>query len=183
MRWQNDPHHYSSPSIAMHWAMVLLVVAAYATAHLRDLFAHGSLAHDGFASAHAFAGLCVFVIVFARLALRAGPRPAIVPAPPRLPERLEIVLYMLLYAFLVAMPLLGWLLASAQGARIGFGPFELPALVPPDAALAQRAQGWHEGAAAVGYALVGGHAGAALVHHWLLRDDALRRMLPRRRRR
>ncbi|MGN6521404.1 MAG: cytochrome b [Dokdonella sp.] len=183
MRWQNDPHRYSSPSIAMHWAMVLLVVAAYATAESRDLFAQGSPQRDWLACAHAFAGFCAFVTVFARLALRAGPRPPIVPAPPRLPERFELALCVLLYAFLVAMPLLGWLLASAQGARIAFGPFELPALVPPDPALAQRAQAWHEGAASVGYALVGGHAGAALVHHWLLRDDALRRMLPRRRRR
>lgn len=183
MRWKNDPHHYSSPSIAMHWAMVLLVAVAYATALSRDLFAYGSPPRDGLASAHAFAGFCVFVIVFARLALRAGPRPAIVPAPPRPQERLEIALCVLLYAFLVAMPLLGWLLASAEGMRIAFGAFELPALVPPDPVLAKRARAWHEGAAAVGYALVGGHAAAALVHHYLLRDDALRRMLPRRRRR
>ena len=87
MRWKNDTHHYSSASIALHWAMVLLVVAAYATAESRELFAHGSPQRAGLATAHAFAGLAVFVLVFARLALRDGPRPAIVPAPSRLQAR------------------------------------------------------------------------------------------------
>jgi len=183
MRWKNDTHHYSSASIALHWAMVLLVVAAYATAESRELFAHGSLQRAGLATAHAFVGLAVFVLVFARLALRAGPRPAIVPAPSRLQTRLAIAMHVLLYAFLIAMPLLGWLLVSAEGTDVTLGAFRLPALVPRDPALAHVVEEIHEGVATVGYALVGGHAAAALAHHYLLRDDALVRMLPWRTRR
>jgi superoxide oxidase len=36
----------------------------------------------------------------------------------------------------------------------------------------------HETGASVGYGLVGLHAAAALSHHFLRRDDTLRRMLP-----
>jgi cytochrome b561 len=183
MRWKNDAHHYSSPSIAMHWAMAVLVVAAYATAESRELFAHGSAQRAWLATAHAFAGMSVFVLVFARLALRAGPRPAIVPAPSRLQARLAVAMHVLLYAFLVSMPLLGWLLVSAEGTSIAFGAFRLPALVAPDHALAEIVEEIHGSIASVGYALVGGHAAAALAHHYLLRDDALLRMLPRRARR
>jgi len=183
MYWKNETHHYSSPSIALHWAMVLLVVAAYATAESRELFAQDGPQRTGLATAHACAGLAVFVLVFARLALRTGPRPAIVPPPSRLQARLALTMHVLLYAFLIAMPLLGWLLASAEGTAITLGAFQLPALVPPDPALAEIAEEVHEGVATAGYALVGGHAGAALVHHYLLRDDTLVRMLPRRTRR
>lgn len=183
MRWKNDSHHYSSPSIALHWTMVLLVIAAYATAESRELFAHGSPQRAGFATAHAFVGLTVFVLVFARLALRTGPRPAIVPAPSHLQARLAITMHVLLYAFLIAMPLLGWALVGAEGTEVALGGFRLPALVPRDPALAEIVEELHEGIATIGYALVGGHAAAALVHHYLLRDDVLVRMLPRRARR
>ncbi|HEY6943307.1 cytochrome b [Dokdonella sp.] len=178
MRWKNDPHRYSSASIALHWAMVVLVVGAYASAELREAFAHGSAQRAWLMSAHAFAGLAVFVLVFARLALRAGPRPAIVPAPSRLQSILAAAMHVLLYAFMVAMPLIGWLLVSAEGTDVGFGAFRLLPLVAPDHALADFAEDLHEGIANVGYALVGGHAGAALVHHYLRHDDTLRRMLP-----
>ncbi|HEU4662930.1 MAG TPA: cytochrome b [Dokdonella sp.] len=178
MRWKNDAHRYSSPSIALHWAMVVLVVGAYASAELREAFAHGSAQRVGLMSAHALAGLAVFVLVFARLALRAGPRPGIVPAPSRLQAILAVAMHVLLYAFMVAMPLLGWLLVSAEGTDVAFGAFRLPPLVAPDRALAELAEDLHEGIATIGYALVGGHAGAALVHHYLMHDDALRRMLP-----
>ncbi|MBA8882736.1 cytochrome b [Dokdonella fugitiva] len=183
MRWKNDPHRYSSPTIALHWTMALLIVAAYASVASQALFAHDGPQRARLDAVHAFAGLCVFVTVFARLALRAGRRPAIVPPPSRLQARFALAMHVLLYAFLVAMPLLGWLLASARGTRIAFGAFELPPLVPADPALAGIAGTWHAGGAMVGYALVGGHAAAALAHHWLRRDDTLLRMLPRRRRR
>ena len=57
MRWKNDPHRYSSASIALHWTMVVLVVGAYASAELREAFAHGSAQRAWLMSAHAFAGL------------------------------------------------------------------------------------------------------------------------------
>ncbi|HEY8327046.1 MAG TPA: cytochrome b/b6 domain-containing protein, partial [Rhodanobacter sp.] len=39
----------------------------------------------------------------------------------------------------------------------------------------------HELGATLGYLLVGLHAAAALFHHYIQRDDTLRRMLPGRR--
>jgi len=83
-----------------------------------------------------------------------------------------------LYAFLVVMPVLGWFALSAKGGVVHFYGLELPALVGPDRALAKRLEDIHEAIGTVGYFLVGGHAAAALWHHYVMRDDTLRRMSP-----
>ncbi|WP_427990330.1 cation transporter dimerization domain-containing protein [Achromobacter sp.] len=58
---------------------------------------------------------------------------------------------------------------------------EVPALVSPDKALADQVKELHETLATVGYFLVGLHAAAALLHHYVFRDNTLVRMLPGRR--
>ena len=63
--------------------------------------------------------------------------------------------------------------------RAGFG-LELPPLVAPDRDLARLIHDIHETVGIAGYWLIGLHALAALVHHYVVRDDTLRRMLPGR---
>lgn len=179
MNWKNSPHRYSSASIVLHWIMAALVIGAYATAELRETFADGSTQQSLLASAHALIGLAVFVLVFARLALRSGPKPSITPAPSRVQAGLATAMHVTLYAFMIAMPLLGWLLVSADGTAVQLGGFQLPALVSPDHRLAEMAEEIHETVGTIGYGLVGAHALAALLHHYLVRDDTLARMLPR----
>src|SRR5450830_80709 len=69
--------------------------------------------------------------------------------------------------------------AQRQGPRIPFfWGIELPPLVAPDKALAHTLMELHETGATIGYVLVGLHTAAALVHHYLVRDNTLARMLP-----
>jgi len=140
VNWKNSPHRYSSASIVLHWIMAALVIGAYATAELRETFADGSTQQSLLASAHALIGLAVFVLVFARLALRSGPKPSITPAPSRVQAGLATAMHVTLYAFMIAMPLLGWLLVSADGTAVQLGGFQLPALVSPDHRLAEMAE-------------------------------------------
>jgi cytochrome b561 len=58
---------------------------------------------------------------------------------------------------------------------------QLPALIGQDKALSRTLKDIHETIGTVGYFLIGLHAAAALVHHYLLRDNTLLRMLPARR--
>jgi len=55
----------------------------------------------------------------------------------------------------------------------------LPPLIDANRSLAKRIEDIHEVGANLGMLLIGLHAGAALIHHHLMRDDTLRRMLPR----
>ena len=84
-----------------------------------------------------------------------------------------------LYVFMLGMPVLGWMLLSVEGTPIPFFGWQLPALLNENKALAETIKEIHETGATIGYFLIGLHAAAALYHHYLLRDDTLRRMLPK----
>lgn len=182
MNWKNTADRYGSLSIAMHWLMFLLLVAAYATINLRELYPKGSDPREAMKHWHFMLGLSVLVLVWLRLALRlSGPTPRIQPAIGVWQHRAAITMHFALYLFMVVMPVLGWLTLSAEGKTIPFFGLELPALVGTNQALADWANEIHETIGTVGYYLVGLHAAAALLHHYILRDNTLLRMLPRRR--
>jgi len=82
------------------------------------------------------------------------------------------------YALMILMPLAGWLMLSAQGKPIPFFGLQLPALISESKELAKLIKEIHSTAGTVGYFLIGLHALAALFHHFVLRDNTLRRMLP-----
>jgi cytochrome b561 len=81
-----------------------------------------------------------------------------------------------LYVLMIGLPLLGWVMLSAEGEPIPFFGVQLPALVGANEALAERTKEVHETLATVGYFLIGLHAIAALFHHYVQRDNTLRRM-------
>lgn len=182
VNWKNTTDRYGSLSIGMHWLMLLLLVAVYACIELREFFPRGSDLREGLKTWHFMLGLGVLALVFVRLAIRlwSGPVPPIRPAPPVWQQRLAALMHLALYAFLLAMPLLGWLTLSASGKPIPFFGLQLPALLAADKALAGSLKEIHETIGTIGYYLVGLHAAAALAHHYVNRDDTLRRMLPRR---
>ena len=174
---------YTALSIGLHWLTLALLVAVYALMELRDVFPKGSAPREAMKTWHFMMGLTVFGLVFLRVALRWLFRaPEIHPAPPAWQRLSATVTHLALYAFLVTMPLLGWLTLSAGGKSIPFFGLQLPALVAPDKALAHGFKETHEAIATVGYYLIGLHAAAALFHHYVLRDDTVLRILPWRRR-
>lgn len=182
MSLKNTVDRYGSLSIVMHWLMLLLLVAVYATIELREFYSKDSDLHEALEQWHFMLGLLVFVLVWLRLALRFwGPMPRIQPAIGVWQHRTAITMHLALYLFMVVMPLLGWLMLGAEGKTIQFFGLELPALVGVDDGLADWAEEFHETIGTLGYYLVGLHAAAGLFHHYVLRDNALLRMLPRRR--
>lgn len=181
MHWLNDERHYGRLSIGLHWLAAILIVAVYALIELRVFWPKGTPTREGMKSLHFMLGLTVFVLVWARLALRMlQPTPRIEPAPPAWQHALATVVHWVLYLFMIGMPLGGWLMLSAAGKPIPYFGLELPSLVAPDKALATQVKEIHETIGKAGYALIGLHAVAALFHHHVLKDDTLTRMLPRR---
>lgn len=181
MHWKNTTDHYGSLSIFMHWLMLLLLVAIYACIELRELYPKGSDLREALKQWHFMLGLTVLALVWLRLALRMiGTSPEIRPAAGKWQHRLAVVVHLALYIFMIAMPLLGWLLLSAEGTPVPFFGLELPALIGTDAAVADSVGALHEAIGTAGYYLVGLHAIAALFHNYVLRDNALHLMLPLR---
>lgn len=173
---------YGTLTIALHWLMLLLLIAVYATMELRGYYPKGSAPREAMKVWHFMLGLSVLALVAVRLLARwTGPRPAIVPTPPVAQQRLATLMHLALYGLMVALPVLGWLALSASGKPIPyFFGLHLPALLAESKDLADSLKEVHETLATVGYVLIGGHALAALYHHHVVRDNTLRLMLPGR---
>lgn len=167
---------FSRTSIILHWLMLALLAAVYACIQLREFYPRGSDVRDGLKTWHFMLGLSVFILVWVRLAARAvSPRG---PAPRTWSGALAMVVHVALYMLMIAMPVLGWLLLSAEGDPVPFFGLVLPPLVAPNEALAERIEDLHTTIGAAGYWLIGFHAAAALFHHYVLKDPTLRRMAP-----
>ncbi len=178
MQWLNDEHGYGRLTVALHWFMLLLLAAVYACMEFKGIFPRGSAGRDAMKTWHFMLGLSVLPLALVRVALAsAGRTPRIVPEPPKWQARLATAMKLALYAFMIATPLLGWLLLSAKGSPIPFFGLNLPALIEADKTNASSIKEIHETLATLGYFLIGAHAAAALFHHYLVRDNTLQRML------
>lgn len=172
---------YGSLLIFMHWFMLLLIVAVYACIELREFYPKGSEIREGLKTWHFMLGLVIFALVWVRLIARyLVPVPAIVPQPPRWQMMIARLTEFAIYVFMIAMPLLGWLILSAENKPVPFFGLELPPLIGENEAVADQLEEVHETVGNVGYFLIGIHAAAALAHHYIHRDNTLIRMLPSR---
>jgi superoxide oxidase len=181
MNWRNTESRYGSLSIGLHWLILLLIAAACACIELRGNFPKGSVIREGLKTWHFMLGLSILVLVLVRLAAHfIGTVPRIEPDPPKWQSLFAKLMHIALYALMIGMPLLGWLTLTAEGKLVPFFGLQLPSLVGESKSIAGWAKELHETGGTVGYFLIGLHAAAALFHHYFVRDNTLRRMLPSR---
>lgn len=128
---------------------------------------------------HKSVGLLVLALAMARVFLHLLDRRPALPATSSWERCLARFSHMMLYALMLAMPLSGWVINSAaKFPFLVFGLFPLPALVTADEALAETAKNVHLALFWLFFTFLIVHIGAALRHHYQLRDDVLQRMLP-----
>lgn len=177
------PERWGAVSQAFHWISVVLLVAIAAIGlTMEDL--PNSPDKIRIYALHKSLGLTLLGVVVLRLLWRlARPVPGDVPGLSIAVRRAASAVHWGLYAMMIAMPLSGWLLNSAEGYPLQwFKLVNLPAIAPESEDLADLAENLHENGFWVLVALVAGHVFAALYHHVFLGDGTLHRMLPGRRR-
>lgn len=175
MRWR-----YGAIPQAMHWITVLLVIVAWFLGQFDDIFPKGA-ARAASLFIHISAGLAVIGMLILRLFWRLAD-----PPPPlehtilgAWLDRLGRLTHYALYALLIAAPVSGIVLQLARGDSLPlFGLTEIASPWAADRALARSVKEIHEVAANALVILAALHAAAALVHHWVLCDRTLIRMLP-----
>jgi cytochrome b561 len=170
---------YNRLSIGLHWLTVLLFIAVYSTIELRELFPRESNLRAAMKWWHASLGLSIFAVVWLRLLLRLVIRHG-GPEMPTWQRAMSGATHAALYLLMIGLPLLGWLMLSADGKAIPLFGLTLPPLIGPDEALAEPLEELHETVGTLGYWLIGIHAAAGLFHQYVLRDSTLSRMLPAR---
>ncbi|OQW69768.1 MAG: cytochrome B [Proteobacteria bacterium ST_bin11] len=177
MQWLNSSARYGIGTTMLHWLILLLFVAVYASIELREFFPRGSDPREALKTWHFMLGLCLLLAIGPRLwFMFHGRFPAIQPQPPRWQKLLARTMHLMLYTLMIVMPLSGWLLLSAEAKAIPFFGLQLPALIAESKSLAALLKQFHETIEIAGYFLLGLHSAAALYHHYWLRDNTLRRL-------
>lgn len=172
-------HHYTTTAKLLHWLMATLILGLI----VLGLYMEGlpfSPEKLKLYAWHKWAGVTAFVLVLARLAWRVRNRPPPLPAGMAPVQRLAAHAgHALLYALMIAIPLSGWLMSSAKGVpTVWFGVLPLPDMLDKSEALGSLLEATHKYLNWLLIAILVGHVGAALKHHFIDRDDILVRMLP-----
>jgi cytochrome b561 len=180
MQLFNSAQDYGAILKGLHWFTVVLVVLAWVLGIFGDDLPEGDVRRTGL-FVHISAGLAVFAMLAARILWRVVDKPP-APEPARFgpwPDRLAALAHLALYVLLVAVPVVGIVLQFARGDALPlFGLGEIASPWIKDRAFAHGVKEVHEVLAHALVALAAFHAAAALIHHWLLGDRTLVRMLP-----
>ena len=171
--------HYTRTAKGLHWLMTILFFG---------LLALGFYMHDlplspeklQLYSWHKWAGVTAFLLVWFRLFWRIAHRPPALPASMlTLMQRAAHAGHFLLYGLMIAIPLSGWLMSSAKGFQtVWFGVLPIPDLLGKNKETGDLLQSVHMSLNLLFVAVIAGHIGAALKHHFIDKDDILTRMLP-----
>jgi cytochrome b561 len=179
MAIRNSTARWGAVAQLLHWLIVALIIAQVILANIALDLPLGVRKLAMFAR-HKSVGITILVLAVLRLAWRwANPTPAL-PTTLKPYERvLAGLTHAGLYILLFAMPLTGWMMTSARGFPVSwFGFLQLPDFVPKNDSLYNAMKQTHDTLALALYAIVFLHVAAALKHHFMLKDDVLRRMLP-----
>lgn len=170
---------YRAPAQALHWLTAAAVLCGVTLGLSMLNVKPGDLQNQLF-DLHRSFGALILSLTALRLLWRLSSPPPMISDMPHWQERAARVTHAALYILLFTVPMVGWVGTSAFGARIPiFGLFELPMLVEQNKPLAEVLLKLHMALALTLCALLVLHIGAALHHHFIRKDDTLRRMLPK----
>ena len=129
---------------------------------------------------HKWVGVTVFLLALFRIAWRVTHQPpALSSSMPRLMQIAAHAGHHMLYMLMFLIPLSGWLMSSAKGFQtVWFGILPIPDLLEKNKLLGDLLQTVHVSLNYLFIAVLIGHIGAALKHHFIDKDDILTRMLP-----
>lgn len=170
---------YSKLSITLHWLTLVLMAAIYITIELHESLPRGHALRRPMEDWHIYLGVCLLPIaLFRAVTILRAQIPAIVPQPPVWQMRITKLMKVYLYVLMIGAPLIGWIMVNAEGHIVNLWGLALPTLVSESESLAGLASEAHEVLGVSGYIFIAVHAFAALYHHYLVKDNTLKRMLP-----
>ncbi|HXC60393.1 MAG TPA: cytochrome b [Steroidobacteraceae bacterium] len=172
---------YTRTAVALHWLVAGFILAG--------LFMGWTMTDMAISPArlkmynyHKWVGVTVLTLALLRLIWRLTHRPPPLVTMPRWQQLAAHGGHALLYLLMLVVPLTGWIYSNATGYRVVYlGKLPLPNLVAKDKALADFWHGAHELLATVLAITIALHVLAALQHHFLHKDNTLRRMFQWRR--
>ena len=172
------PATYTPVARILHWvtaALVLIMIPIGIAMANADLGPIGDTLYD----IHRSTGALLLPLVIVRLIYRLNNPPPPLPADiPPMQQMAAQATHWALYGLLIVQALVGWIATSAYRAPIRvFWLFELPPIWPVNQPFSEQAFAVHRFLGIALVILLCGHIGAALFHHFIRKDDVLKRMI------
>lgn len=170
---------YSAVARTFHWVTAALVLTMLPIGIAMATFDLGPQVEDPLYHIHRSIGALVLVIVLLRLIYRLlNPAPPLPSDMPAWQHFAALVTHWGLYALLIVQPIVGWIATSAYRApTLFFWLFELPPIWPENRAFSEAMFVVHRSIGITIAILISVHIGAALYHHFVLKDRILSRMV------
>lgn len=175
---KNTAYSFGLVTRVLHWLIALGIIGLiWLGWWMVGLSYYDPWYHDSLQLHKAF-GLVVLMLAVGLIGWRlAGKRP--LPSGEMKPWEIRAsgLMHLVLFALMIVVPVTGYVITTSEGQGVSmFGLFEVPAMMPKSDTTRDLAIAIHYYFAYAGIALVLGHAGAALKHHFVNKDDTLKRM-------
>jgi cytochrome b561 len=174
---KNTETRYGVVAKGFHWLLFLMLSFSIVAGNFLAAMPKGPEKLQA-AGMHKSFGVVLLALILARLLWRLiNVTPKEPDGTPAIQRMLARGMHWVLYALMFAQPLSGILMSQAAGYPVSaFGAFELPMLLEKDQALAQFFRGAHGTIWILLVLAVIGHAGAALHHHFIRKDEVMKQM-------
>lgn len=176
---KNTKDSYGLVAKIFHWPMALIILGlilvglymssiAPSPEKLQMIYYHKSF------------GILILWLVGLRIIWRAfSTQPAAIENHRSWERLLAKLVHLFLYIAMIGMPLSGWLMSSAGEYPVPFFGLEMPDLVSKDPDLGKLMYNVHEVLAYMLIVVIGLHSLGALKHHFIDKDETLKRMAAR----
>lgn len=179
----NTPTRYGFVSMLIHWGMAALLIALFVLGWYMVRLPDAGFDQEKISLilAHKSIGMVALLLALLRVVWRRiTVLPRLADSVPDGQKAAAIFVHLCFYALMLALPITGWLMSSAGGfpVFVWFDRFPLPDFIHTNPHLFRVFIDVHRWLAYALLALLAVHSVAALVHHSVLRDDTLKKMLP-----
>lgn len=168
---------YAMTSRILHWLMAILLVAMlFIGAHMVTTLT----GYHALVSLHRPIGIGILILAILRIInRRLKPLPNFLATMSARERIVATQSERLLYVLMVALPLVGWSMLSAEDLPIVmFGSVHLPHILPASPAIYGILRPLHTILAYLLFATFCAHLGGVLFHQLVIRDGILKRMVP-----
>lgn len=174
---KNTKNSYGVITKGFHWLLFLMLSFSIVAGNFLADMPKGAEKLEA-AGMHKSFGAIILTLIFLRLFWRLfNVQPDDSERTTAIQSRLANVMHWGLYLLMFAQPLSGILMSQAAGFPVSFfGLFEFPVFLDKNIPLAEFFRGMHGIVWILLVLAVIGHVGAALYHHFIEKNDVLKRM-------
>jgi cytochrome b561 len=178
MSLQNSAEKFGSLTKLLHWSIAALFIAQFFLVYRREYMPENSPESIQYILLHKSVGMIVLFLGLIMIAWHyVGTRPIMPMNMSKMENIAAKTIHFLLYLCMLMMPITGYLMSSLGGYGVSVFGLKLPNPFLKNESLAHLFKEAHEVISFVIIAVVSIHILAALYHHFIRKDNVLKRML------